>query len=33
MHWALNQLSEAAPAWVRQQVPLDWYPPYGLRSD
>ena len=23
----------AAPAWVQQQVPLDWYPRYGLRSD
>ena len=33
MHYALNQLSEAAPAWVRQQVPLAWYTRYGLRSD
>jgi Transposase domain (DUF772) len=33
MHWALNQLSEAAPAWVRQQVALEWYPRYGLRAD
>jgi transposase len=33
MHYALNQLSDVAPAWVRQQVPLDWYSRYGLRSD
>ena len=33
MHYALNQLSEAAPVWVRQQVPPAWYMPYGLRSD
>src|SRR5262245_47256382 len=33
MHYALNQLSAAAPAWVRPHVPLDWYPRYGLRSD
>jgi transposase len=33
MHAALNQLSAAAPAWVQQHVPLDWYPRYGLRSD
>jgi transposase len=33
MHDALNQLSAAAPAWVQQHVPLDWYPRYGLRSD
>ena len=33
MHWALNQLSDVAPAWVQQHVPLDWYPHYGLRSD
>jgi transposase len=33
MHYALNQLSAAAPAWVQQHVPLDWYPRYGLRSD
>jgi transposase len=33
MHYALNQLSDVAPAWVRQQVPPDWYPRYGLRSD
>jgi transposase len=33
MHYALNQLSAAAPAWVRQHVPLDWYSRYGLRSD
>jgi transposase len=33
MHYALNQLSDVAPAWVQQHVPLDWYPRYGLRSD
>jgi transposase len=33
MHYALNQLSEAAPAWMRQQVPPAWYTRYGLRSD
>jgi transposase len=33
MHDALNQLSDVAPAWVQQHVPLDWYPRYGLRSD
>jgi transposase len=33
MHYALNQLSAAEPAWVQQHVPLDWYARYGLRSD
>jgi transposase len=33
MHYTLNQLSAAEPAWVQQHVPLDWYPRYGLRSD
>ncbi len=33
MHYALNQLSDVAPAWVQQYVPPDWYPRYGLRSD
>jgi transposase len=33
MHYALNQVSEAAPTWVRQQVPPAWYTRYGLRSD
>jgi transposase len=33
MHYALNQRSEAAPAWVRQHVPPEWYMRYGLRSD
>jgi transposase len=33
MHWALNQLSDVAPAWVQQHVPPAWYPRYGLRSD
>jgi transposase len=33
MHYALNQLSAAVPAWVQQHVLLDWYPRYGLRSD
>ena len=30
MHYALNQLSKAAPAWVRQQVPPEWYTRDGL---
>jgi transposase len=30
---ALNQLSEAEPAWVRQHVPLAWYDRYGRRAD
>jgi transposase len=33
MHWALNQLSDVAPSWVQQHVPLEWYTRYGLRSD
>ena len=33
MHYGLNHLSAAAPAWVQQHVPLDWYTRYGLRSD
>src|ERR671934_2363768 len=33
MHYALNQLNAADPAWVQQHVPLDWYTRYGLRSD
>jgi transposase len=33
MHYALNQLNDVAPAWVRQEVPLEWYTRYGLRSD
>jgi transposase len=33
MHWALNQLSNVAPAWVQHQVPPAWYTRYGLRSD
>jgi transposase len=33
MHYAPNQLSDVAPAWVRQQVPPEWYTRYGLRSD
>jgi transposase len=33
MHYALNQLSAAEPAWMQQRVPLDWYSRYGLRSD
>src|SRR5882724_7551012 len=33
MHDALNQLSDVAPAWVRQQVPPEWYTRDGLRSD
>jgi len=33
MHWALNQLSAADSAWVRQHVPLEWYARYGLRAE
>src|SRR5262249_53070963 len=33
MHHALNQLSEADAAWVRQLVPLEWYDRYGLWAD
>jgi transposase len=33
MHDALNQLSDVAPTWVRQQVPPEWYTRYGFRSD
>jgi transposase len=33
MHYALNHLSDTAPAWARQEVPLEWYTRYGLRSD
>jgi transposase len=33
MHHALNQLSEAAPDWVRGWAPLEWYERYGPRSD
>ena len=33
MHAALNQLSQAAPTWVQQWVPREWYDRYGLRSD
>jgi transposase len=33
MHHALNQLSEAAPEWVRRWAPLEWYERYGPRSD
>jgi transposase len=33
MHYALNQLSEAAPEWVRGWAPLEWYERYGPRAD
>jgi transposase len=33
MHYALNQLSGAVPAWVQPHVPPAWYARYGLRSD
>jgi hypothetical protein len=33
MHWALNKLSDVAPAWVQQHVPPGWYTRYGLGSD
>ena len=33
MPHALNQCSEADPAWVQQHRPLDWYARYGLRAE
>jgi transposase len=33
MHYALNQLSEAAPQWVQERAPLEWYERYGPRAD
>lgn len=33
MRRALNQLSETAPTWVQQHVPLEWYARYGLRAE
>jgi transposase len=33
MRMALNQLSEADPTWVRQQIPLEWYERYGPRAE
>ena len=33
LHYALNRLSAAEPAWVQQWVPREWYDRYGLRSD
>ncbi len=33
MHHALNQLSEAAPDWVQEWAPLEWYERYGPRAD
>jgi transposase len=33
MPWALNQLSDVAPAWVQHHVPPAWYTRYGLRAD
>jgi transposase len=33
LHYALNQLSAADPAWVQQHVPRDWDTRYGLRAD
>jgi transposase len=33
MHYALNQLSEAAPQWVQGWVPLAWYERYGPRAE
>ncbi|ETX06131.1 MAG: hypothetical protein ETSY2_18990 [Candidatus Entotheonella gemina] len=32
MHYALNQLSEAAPQWVQERAPLEWYERYGSRA-
>ena len=33
MHYALNQLSEAAPQGVQERAPLEWYERYGPRAD
>ena len=33
MRHALNQLSETAPTWVQQHVPLEWSARYGLRAE
>jgi transposase len=33
MHYALTQLSEAAPQWVQERAPLAWYERYGPRAD
>ncbi len=33
MHHTLNQLSEAAPDWVQERAPLEWYARYGPRAD
>jgi DDE family transposase len=33
MRHALNQLSETAPTWVQQHVPLEWYARSGLRAE
>jgi len=33
MRQALNQLSETAPTWVQQHVPLEWSARYGLRAE
>jgi transposase len=32
MHYALNQLNEAAPQWVRGWAPREWYERYGPRA-
>lgn len=32
LHAALDQLSAADAAWVRQQIPVAWYDRYGLRA-
>ena len=33
LHYALNQLSEAAPQWVHGWAPREWYERYGPRAD
>jgi transposase len=33
VHYALNQLSEAAPQWIQGWAPLDWYERYGPRAE
>jgi transposase len=33
LRYTLNRLAEVAPAWLREQVPADWYDRYGPRFE
>lgn len=33
MRWALNSLAQAAPEWLRENVPTDWYGRYARRPE